>query len=72
MSFEIKNIADPLGLEHEVAEETITKTVTTKKFWSKQQLHDELGKLQAEITERQERVTVLVTQVDKFTKEITK
>lgn len=69
MSFELITQTDEEGKEKELVKETITKTHSTVKFWTKEQLESKI----AEFDETLERKTLLESQLSKFTvKEIAK
>lgn len=70
MSFALKITEEDEPKEY--VEELITTEHTTSRMWSKEQIAKEVAKLEIEIQTRQDRIIVLVAQVDKFTKEITK
>lgn len=64
MSFELIKQTDPEGKEIELVKETITKTHSTVKFWTKEQLERRI----AEFDETLERKTILTEQLKRFKK----
>lgn len=68
MSFELKTQIDTEGKEIEIIEESITKTDTTVKHWSKEQLQNEIINLKKEIVNIDLRISVLQEQLARFDK----
>lgn len=68
MTFELKTRLDTEEKEYEIIEESITKSHTTIKLWSKSRIELEIIFLNGKITEIKERQAILQAQLSKFKK----